>query len=105
MFDRVPNMPLNHSYYSGKLRASIWLLPSEYDVNLQMLSADTNGTKPSKASHIAFLTFPIWNKIGAGRGLEKLCKISNVLTILNDVKDFCCLDLKSSLMFCFTTFC
>ena len=26
----------------------------------------------------------------------------NVVTMLNDMKDFCCLDLKCSAMFCFT---
>ena len=35
-----------------------------------------------------------WTKIGAGRELEKLCKINNVVAMLNDVKDFCCSDLK-----------
>ena len=42
------------------------------------------------------------NKTGAGRGLAKLCKINNVVTMLNDMKDFCWLDLKCSVMFCFT---
>ena len=42
----------------------------------------------------------VWNKIGAGRGLEKFCKINNVVTMLNDLKDFCCLDLEYSVMFC-----
>ena len=40
-----------------------------------------------------------WNKIVAGRGLEKFCKIDNVVTMLNDMKDFCCLDLKCSVLF------
>ena len=30
---------------------------------------------------------------------------NNVVTMLNDTKGFCCLDLKCSAMFCFTTFC
>ena len=39
-----------------------------------------------------------WNETGAGRGLEKFCKINNEVTMLNDKKDFCCLDLKCSVM-------
>ena len=35
-----------------------------------------------------------WVKIGAERGLENSCKINNVVTILNDMKNVCCLDLK-----------
>ena len=43
------------------------------------------------------------NKIETGRGLEKLCKINNVVAMLNEMKNFCCLDLKCSVMFCFTS--
>ena len=44
-----------------------------------------------------------WNKTGSGRGLAKFCKINNVVTMLNGMKVFCCLDLKYSFMFCFTS--
>ena len=44
-----------------------------------------------------------WNKIRAGWELKKLSKTDNVITLLNDIKDFCCLDLKRSVMFCFTS--
>ena len=44
------------------------------------------------------------HKIGALE-LEKFCKINNVVMMLKDMKDFCCLDLKCSAVFCFTTFC
>ena len=33
------------------------------------------------------------------RGLEKVCKINNVVSELNDMKAFCCLDLKCSVCF------
>ena len=46
-----------------------------------------------------------WTKIGAGSELEKLCKINNMVTMPNDMKDFCCLDLKCPVMICFPTFC
>ena len=49
-----------------------------------------------------------WSKIEAGRELENFCKTNTVVTMLNDIndmKDFCCLDLKCSVMFRFTTFC
>ena len=45
----------------------------------------------------------VGTKIETGRELEKKCKIKNVVTILNDIKVFCCLDLKCSVMFCFTS--
>ena len=45
-----------------------------------------------------------WKKIGAGRGLKKFSQINNVVTVLNDMKYFCCLDLKRSVKFYFTTF-
>ena len=32
-------------------------------------------------------------------------KMNNVVNIFNDVKDFCWLDLKCSVEFCFTIFC
>ena len=44
-----------------------------------------------------------WNKSRSGRGLAKFCKINSVVTMLNGMKDFCCLDLKCSFMFCFTS--
>ena len=34
--------------------------------------------------------------------LEKFCKM-NVVAMFNDMKDFCCLDLKSSVTFCFSS--
>ena len=41
----------------------------------------------------------IWLLIGWNEtGLEKFCKINNEVTMLNDKKDFCCLDLKCSVM-------
>ena len=35
-----------------------------------------------------------WNKIAVGRGLEKNSEINNVVSMLNDMKDFSWLDLK-----------
>ena len=35
--------------------------------------------------------------------MERFCKIDNVVTLLNDMKGFCCLDLKFSVMFCLTS--
>ena len=40
-----------------------------------------------------------WNKIRAGWELKKLSKTDNVITLLNDIKDFCCLDLKRYVLF------
>ena len=39
----------------------------------------------------------------SGKGLEKFCKINSVVTMLNDLKNFCCLHLKCSVMFCFAS--
>ena len=44
-------------------------------------------------------------KLELGRGGKKLCNINNVVTIINDITNFCCLDLKCSIMYCFATFC
>ena len=35
----------------------------------------------------------------------KVLKMNNVVNIFNDVKDFCWLDLKCFVAFCFTVFC
>ena len=62
-----------------------------------------NLAAPSCAIYIRILEgWHGWNK---GERLEKFVKINNVVTVLNDMKDFCCLDLKCSAMFCFSTFC
>ena len=39
----------------------------------------------------------------SGEGVGRICKINNVVTMLNDMKDFGSLDLKCSGMFCFTS--
>ena len=39
----------------------------------------------------------------AGGELEKFCKINDVVTMFNDIKGFCYLDLKCSVMFCLTS--
>ena len=38
-----------------------------------------------------------------GRGLERFCKINKVVVMLNNMKDFSCLDLKCSVMFSVTS--
>ena len=38
-------------------------------------------------------------------GLEIVWKITNVVSVFNDTKTFCCLDLKCSVIICFTLFC
>ena len=43
--------------------------------------------------------------INSGSELEKFCKINNVVTMLNDMKDFSCIDLKCSVMFFFKSCC
>ena len=42
---------------------------------------------------------------GGGGGVEKFSKVNNEVNVFNDIKDFCCLNLKCSAMFCFTIFC
>ena len=44
-----------------------------------------------------------WNKIGAGGSWEDFAKLI-MRSVLNDMKDFCYLHLKCSVMFYFTTF-
>ena len=39
-----------------------------------------------------------------GGSWKNVCKINNVVTKLNDMKHFCCLDLKCSVIFCFQLF-
>ena len=41
--------------------------------------------------------------VGTKLELRGSWKNNNVVTTLDDMKDFCCLDLKSSVMFCFTS--
>ena len=38
-------------------------------------------------------------------GWKIFCEIDNEVNVVNDIKDFCCLNLKCSAVFCFTNFC
>ena len=42
-------------------------------------------------------------KLERGRGWKIFTNLINVTNVLNDMQDFCCLDLKCSVMICFTT--